>query len=136
MLKIHPNLPALQLRPLLNNSLPHIQSIDSKFINNFRMKVALFHARNPAATELTLSEGMNLTKNVRVSVADAKILEDPLVRLNFQAMYENILHGEHETWKCLAYLDKLKEEMKGFDHRIHYNSSGLPNAIMFMTPEH
>ena len=79
VLKVHPNLPANQLRPLLLNSLPYMQSIDAHFLRNFQMKVALY---------------MHLAKQSRVTIDNAKILEDPLICLNFKTMYENILQGD------------------------------------------
>ena len=43
-LKINPYLKSRELRPLLANTLPASTFICSKFLNNFRRRVALFHA--------------------------------------------------------------------------------------------
>ena len=82
VLRIYTQLPAQQLRLFLINSMPRIQPIDSKFIKN-RMKVALYHTKNTIAKEMALAEGMKLLKNTKVTLDDAKILEVPLVCLNF-----------------------------------------------------
>lgn len=93
ILKIHPQLPAQQLRSLLQNSLPEIVSINAKFLGNFRMKVALYHAKNPKANQMSIDEGMKLSKDTSLIVKDMEILKDPIAHLNFQSMYQNIMQG-------------------------------------------
>ena len=46
MLKANPSLPAIQLRPLLKSALISVTALDSRFLNNFRIKVANFHAKH------------------------------------------------------------------------------------------
>ena len=48
-------------------------------------------------------------------------------------MFATLMQSGTHGWKALAYLKKLKREQVGFDYRIHYNSEGLPDAIVWMT---
>ena len=82
---------------------------------------------------LSEADARQISSNINVTVHEMKILTDKAVRLNYQAMYEHILHNDKDTWKVVAYLEKLKSEMYGFDFKIHYNNDCLPDVIVFMT---
>ena len=47
VLKLNPSMPAQMLRPLLKDCLPCHTNIDAKFVDNFRRRVAIQHAKNP-----------------------------------------------------------------------------------------
>ena len=133
VLKLSPSLPAFQLRALLVNVIPNNITTDTKFLCNFRRRVRLYHASSKDALLLSEADVRQISSNINVTLHEMKVLTDKAVRLNYQAMYEQILHNDKDTWKTVAYLEKLKSEMYGFDFKIHYNKDGLPDAIVFMT---
>ena len=45
-------------------------------------------------------------------------------------MYKNLLQNGYNTYKVLAYLRAIKENMSGFDYRVHYDNKGLSDGIM------
>ena len=93
----------------------------------------LYHASRKDELPLSINDARQITSKINVTLNEMKVLTDKPVRLNYQAMYEQILHNDKDTWKAVAYLEKLKAEMHGFDFKIHYNNDGLPDAIVFMT---
>ena len=42
---------------------------------------------------------------LKVSSADAKILDDPSVGINLQSMYQNVMQSDSGTWTCLSYVE-------------------------------
>ena len=132
-LRINPHLKSKELRPLLKDALPAETFIDSKYIDNFRRRVALYHAQKESGSLLTYEEGENLTEKKRLQQSEWNKLEDPIIRLNFCKMYKTLMQENSNTWKVLSYLDKCKSQMPGFDYRVQKTKSGKPIGIMYMT---
>lgn len=133
VLKLQPQLRAVNLRSLLNNCVPEGFLLDHKFLKSFRTRVALYHAKNPDTLTLSDANARILTSNGNVTVDEMSVLNDDKLRLNYQAMDEQILHNNSNSWKAISYLEKLKLQMTGFDFKIHYNKDDLPDAIVYMT---
>ena len=85
-LKINPHLKSRELRNLLQDCLPTYFVIDSLFLNNFRKRVAIHHAKHPDGTHLTHDVATRLTKRCSLKRNEIDELEDPLIRNNFCAM--------------------------------------------------
>ena len=60
-LKINPHLEARQLRNILKDCMPASFHIDSTFLNNFRRRVAIHHAKHPDSSNLTHDVATHLT---------------------------------------------------------------------------
>ena len=99
----------------------------------FRTRIALYHAKNPVTLTLSDANARILTSNGNVTEDEMSVLNDDKLRLNYQSMYEQILHNDSNSWKAISYLEKLKLQMTGFDFKIHYNKDDLPDAIVYMT---
>ena len=122
------------MRNLLQDCLPTYFVIDSLFLNNFRKRVAIHHAKHPDGTHLTHDVATRLTKRCSLKRNEIDELEDPLIRNNFRAMYKEIMSESSNTWQVLNYLQKCKVQITGFDFRIQHSTDGRPIAIMWMTP--
>ena len=60
MLKENPSLPAKQLWPLLQSALPTAAALDSKYLNNFRIRVADVHAKHSNSNLVKMEDSLNL----------------------------------------------------------------------------
>ena len=134
MLKENPSLPARQLRPLLKSALPTVMVLDSKYLNNFRLRVANYHAKHLNSTVVTMEDGIKLARNCNLSAEEAVSFHDPMVRANFNEMFRNIMKEDPSTWTAIQFLRKCKSEVHGFDYRLSYGVDGKPTAVMYMTP--
>ena len=117
-LKINPHLRSRDLRQILKEALPSETFIDYKYIDNFRRRVALFHAQSPDGCTMTHDKWQCLTDRKNVQEQEWKKLEDPIIRLNFCNMYKSLMQENSNTWKILSYLNKCKERLPGFDFRV------------------
>ena len=88
-LQINPHLEARQLREILTECLPPNFLIDSAFLNNFRRRVAIHHAKHPQSSSITHDVATHLTKKGNLKQYEIDELEDPIIRNNFKAMYKN-----------------------------------------------
>ena len=86
LLKSNPATDACALRPLLTEYVHKDVVIDATYIRNFRQRVAYFHASNPNYSELSLEEVSMLLEKSPITEEDHKILDDPVVRINFNDM--------------------------------------------------
>ncbi len=87
-LKINPHLEARQLRNILKDCIPASFHIDSTFLNNFRRRVAIHHAKHPDSRNLTHDVATHLTKRCNLKTYEIEELEDPIIRNNFRTMYK------------------------------------------------
>ena len=114
--------------------MPSYFVIDSTFLNNFRRRVAIHHAKHPDCRNLTHDVATHLTKRCNLKPYEIDELEDPLISNNFRAMYKQIMSESSDTWQVLSYLNKCKVQILGFDYRVQYSPDGRLIAIMWMTP--
>ena len=133
VLKMNPSMPAQMLRPLLKDSLPCNTNIDAKFVDNFRRRVAIYHAKNPNHTMLTMEQCKELSVRNNLTESDYVGMNDPLVRRNLNDMYGKIMENDNKVWSALQFLIKCKETIHGFDYRILRGKAGNPTAILYMT---
>ena len=131
-LKVNPFMKAMDLRTLLKDSVPKTTCIDHVYLNNFRRRVAIYHAKNPYST-ITHDIAKCLTKGTQLHKKELATLEDPLVYQNFQKMYREIMSQDAGTWQVISFLEQCKNEMPGFDFRVLKDKEGYPIAIMWMT---
>ena len=80
-----------------------------------------------------MADGVKLMKTSRISSQEENMLLLPNINSNYMAMFTTLMQSGSHSWKALAYLNKLKRELVGFDYRIHYNNEGLPDVIVWMT---
>ena len=97
MMKIDPHLPCRHIRSLLNGCVPKHVVLDAVYIRNFRRRCQLYHAANPNSISLNNDNATLLTSTVRVSGQELKVLDDPEVVDNFQAMYSNVMKSGTHT---------------------------------------
>ena len=108
MLKENPSLKANQLRPLLKSALPTATVLDCKYINNFRIRVANYHAKHLNSTVVTMEDSIKLARNCKLSAEEAVSFHDPMVRANFNDMFRNIMKEDPSTWTAIQFLRKCK----------------------------
>ena len=133
MLKINPQLPALELRPLLTNCVATNAPITASFLSNFRRRVALYILKNPNSQEITTKDGLLLVSQSKVTKLEEKVLQLPDVQVNYRKMYQGLMQSGEKTWKAIDMLKKLKNTHFSFEYRVHYNKNGLPDGIVWMT---
>ena len=133
VLKANPTLPTAMLRPLVKNALPQSTNLDSKFLNNFKRRVALYHVKNKGACPLTIEEGKSLTRNQNFSSSEFIGMNDPITQTNLNGMFSTIMREDTNTWSAISFLKNCKETIHGFDYRVLYSTGGIPTAILYMT---
>ena len=140
ILKVTPSTPASVLRPLLNQFVDNGTAVDAQFMSNFRTRVAYYHAKNPSNHEnqvdISLSDATSLLSRKVLSQEEHSILDNPLVRLNFNVIMKRIIEEDNTTWEAFAFLKECKMTMPGFDFRIKLDkSTKRPIALVFLTAE-
>ena len=133
VLKMNPSMPTQMLRPLLKDSLPSHTNIDGKFVDNFRRRVAIYHAKNPNHEILTMEECKALSQHKDLTQGDFIGMNDPLVRANLNNMYGKIMENDNKVWSALQFLIECKKTINGFDYRILRGTAGNPTALLYMT---
>ena len=133
LLKSNPATNARSLRSLLTEYVHHDVAIDCNYIRNFRQRVAYFHAANPSYTDLTINEANMLLEKAPLSEEEHKVLDNPIIRINFKEMLLKVMAEDSSTWETLAFLRRCKEEMPGFDFRIRLNERNHPCSLVFTT---
>ena len=133
VLKLNPSMPAQMLRPLLKDCLPCHTNIDAKFVDNFRRRVAIHHAKYPNQAFVSLEECKALSRHQDLTQSDYLGMNDPMVRTNLNTMYGKIMENDSKVWSALQFLTKCKETINGFDYRILRGKAGNPTAILYMT---
>ena len=118
MLKANPSLPARQLRQLLKSALTAVTMLNGKFLNNFRIKVANFHAKHQDSTVITMEDSIKLASSSKLSIEESICFHDPMIRANFNDMFRNIMKEDPSTWTAIQFLRKCKSEVDGFDYRL------------------
>ena len=124
---------AHSLRSLLTEYVHHDVAIDCNYIRNFRQRVACFHAANPSYSDLTINEANMLLEKAPLSKEEHKVLDNPIIRINFKEMLLKVMAEDSSTWETLAFLRRCKEEMPGFDFRIRLNERNHPCSLVFTT---
>jgi hypothetical protein len=135
LLREKPNLDASSLRPLLLNHFPHYVSIDSKLMNNFRLKAMNYWSSHRESDELTMEEATKLSdlKNPLAS-DDIVNVDDPLTKVNVKHILRKICSESNDMWMAVSFLKKMKESTPGFEYRVKYDDKGIPEGIMYMSP--
>ena len=103
VLKTNPSMPAQMLRPLLKNCLPCNTNLDGKFLDNFRRRVALHHAKNPNQTILSMEECEALNSRQDLSQSDFIGMNNPLVKANLNDIYAKIMENDSNVWLVLQF---------------------------------
>ena len=124
MLKENPRLPARLLRPLLKSALPTVTGLDSKYLNNFRIRVANYHAKHCDQRHVTMEDSLKLASSSRLLPEETVFMHDPMSQANFNEMFRNIMKEDKSTWTAIQFLRKCKAEIEGFDYRLSYGSDG------------
>jgi len=133
VLKSNPTIPASMFRPMLKESLPCNFEISAKYIDNFRRRVAIHHAKYPDNPTVSMEQCKALSSSGNLSEKDFIGLNDPIVRVNMNKLYANILQTDNNVWSALNFLNKCKESIPGFDYRILKARAGNPTALLYMT---
>ena len=98
--KVNPIMPASMLRLILRECLPCNQNIDSKFMDNFRRRVAMYHAKNPSKPMVSMEECKVLASSKKLSPHDFIGMNDPIVRVNLDNIYAKILQNDSNVWSA------------------------------------
>ena len=114
ILKTNPTTCSSTLRPLLSEYIHHDVALDASYIRNFRHRVAYFHAKNPNFKELSISDVGELLTKSPISEEEHRVLDDPIVRINFNDMLLKIMSEGGSTWEALAFLKKCKKRNSRF----------------------
>ena len=133
LLKSNPATNACSLRSLLSEYNHHDVVIDSTYLRNSRQRVEYFHASNPSYTDLTISKANMLLEKTPLTEEEHKMLDNPIVRINFREILLKVMAEDSSTWETLAFLCCYKIEMPGFDFRIRLNERNHPCSIVFTT---
>ena len=133
VLKMNPSMPAQMLRPLLKNCLPCNVNLDAKFIDNYRRRVAIHHAKNPNQPMITMEQCHALSNPKPLDRTDLIGMNDPLIRSNLNAMYGRIMQNDSNVWSALQFLSSCKKTIYGFDYRVLRSTTGNPTALLYMT---
>ena len=135
MLKYNPNLDAKNIRPLSTECVKSYFNIDSKFINNFRMRVALHnslpHNKN---IDITVQETNSLIFQSEILQDELLDFDYPMVCTNFISISRKVIHETSGVWKAIAYLKQMMLTIPGTDCRIQYDEEDFPDVITWMTP--
>jgi hypothetical protein len=85
--------------------------------------------------ELTMAEACVLTTKT-LSVADETFsFDNPIfAKISKKLLHQTTMQDDSTTWKVLAYLHTLHQEVPRFDFHIKYDSKGHPEAICWMLP--
>ena len=140
ILKVSPSTPALVLRPLLEQFVDNNTVIDCNFIRNFRTRVALYHSSMSSSIdyspEVSLDIANSLLSNKSISREEESILDNPLIRINFNEVCRKIAAQDSTTWEAFAFMKECKKTMSGFDYRIRLDkNTKRPIAMVFMTAD-
>ena len=117
ILKMDHSMPARMLRPMLKNVLPSHTHISGKYIDNFRRRDMMYHAKNPNALMVTMEGSIALTKDTQINKSNFLGMNDPVVQINFRAMYGSIMQNDSSNWSAIQFLKKCKESISGFDYK-------------------
>ena len=109
VLKSNPSTNARSLRPLLLPYVTKEQDITSTFIRNFRQRVAYFLALNPNFSDLSIDEVNSLVSQKYMTEEEHKVLDNPLIRINFNDMLRKIMSEDSSTWEALAFAKRCKK---------------------------
>jgi hypothetical protein len=121
------------LRPCLEKHLPHYKGVSAKFVCNFRRRVFAYWARTAKDEELTMEEAQNLASANTTAADDLIDMDDPIIRLNVGNMLRKIMQ-DSTSWKANRFLETLQKTIRGFVFSVRFDSQGLPDAFLYMTP--
>ena len=96
--KLDPHLLSQHLRPLLSSYAPHNTDLSAAYLSRFRRRCQLFIAsgRNLESTENNITN--RLLSTTDLSQDEIDVLDAPVIRANFRAMYAKILTNGSESW--------------------------------------
>ena len=140
ILKVSPSTPALVLRPLLQQFVNSDTVIDCNFIRNFRTRAALYHSTLSSSTdyspEISLDVANHMLSSKNISSEEESVLDNPLIRINFNEVIRKITAQDSTTWEAYAFMKECKKTMPGFDYRIRLDKNNKrPIAMVFMTAD-
>ena len=140
ILKVSPSTPALVLRPLLQQFVNSDTVIDCNFIRNFRTRAALYHSTLSSSTdyspEISLDVANHMLSSKNISREEESVLDNPLIRINFNEVIRKITAQDSTTWEAYAFMKECKNTMPGFDYRIRLDKNNKrPIAMVFMTAD-
>ena len=98
----------------------------AKLIDNFRRRVALYHARNPSESLVTMDESRLLVRNKDLDKSDFIGMNDEIVKTNLSELYTKIMKYDSKVWSALQFLLECKNTIDGFDFRVF---NGVKKAI-------
>jgi hypothetical protein len=125
------------MRKLLEDCVPQFQELSAKKLSHFRRAIFNYifqNKRDLGRSELVLlQDAMSNSKPSYLEYCD--IVDDPIMRPNFQEMLRTLMQKSEETWMVIRFLELTKEKMTGFLYKIRTDESGRPIGILWMTPE-
>jgi len=134
VVKTDPSTSSKALRPLLAEYLQNNVVLTSTFIRNFRQRCMSYISIHPQCCDVTLADAELMVSTKDISAEELSVLDDPLIRTNFNAMLHEIMAEDSTTWEALAFVRRCKRNMIGFDFRIRLDAKHRPNGLVYMTP--
>ena len=133
VLKINPSLSTAMLRPLLKSCVPLNTNLSSKYVTNFKRRVALYHVKSNVNGPITMEDAKCLTSTLDLAQSEYVGITDPLIHTNLSKMYAKIMQEDNNTWSAISFLKTCKATIPGFDYRVLYSKVGIPTALLYMT---
>ncbi len=83
--------------------------------------------------ELMMGKGQDLVSPSHTAADDIIDMDDPIIRVNVGNMLRKIMQ-DSTSWKAIRFLESLNQTIRGFVFSVRFDSQGLPDAFMYMTP--
>ena len=133
VLKNRPSISAMDLRPLITQFVRSDQPMDCVFVRNFRQRMIFFKACNLDCEEVTQDEAELLLSRKSITQEEHAVLDNPIIRTNFNDVLRKIMYEGSSTWEVLAFLRRCKHKIPGFDFRVRQDNFRL-DGIVWITP--
>jgi hypothetical protein len=134
MLRDKPSMPNHVLCPKIANVIPHYRGMDAAFMSNFHARVLAYSLKH-CDTNVSLDDVANFTSQRVITAHEVIDLDQPITHQNYTSMLRRCMQEGGSTWVALKFLDKLKVSLPGFDYRMKQYIDGLPEGIVWMTPQ-
>ena len=131
IVRINPTIKASELRPFIARHVPCHQSLDARYISNFRQK-AIRHIALYGNQTVTQDEATQL---LRASATEEMIAADSSIqRKQVDELLSNVM-ARGDIWDVIKLFGELKNKCHNFCYAIKKNTQGQPEAIMWCTAE-
>ena len=132
IIKERPSITTSQLRPYLNEYVPHFKCVDADMCKSLKRRVLNYYNTNGWNAELDAQSSLDIIKQKGAAYEHLKS-DDPLICKNVAVMFRKIMSETSVVWRAEKFAEIMKQTMAGFDYKIRYDRDGEPDAILWMT---